>query len=34
MLVAAVHELEEEHRPGMADRQIADLIDHQQRRVR
>ena len=33
-LVAARHELEEEHRPRARDRQIPDLIDHQERRMR
>ncbi len=31
-LVAAGHELKEEHRPGAADGQVADLIDDQQAR--
>ena len=30
-LVAAIHQLEEQHGPGVVDRQIADLIDDQQR---
>src|SRR4051794_4895308 len=34
MFVATVHELEEEHGASMSDRQIADLIDDQQRRMR
>ena len=33
-LVAARHELKEEHGPGTADGEIADLVDHQQRRMR
>src|SRR6185437_2761365 len=31
VLVAATHELEEEHGPGVADREIADLVDDEQR---
>ena len=33
-LVAPRHELEEEHRAGARHRQIPDLVDHQQGRVR
>ena len=32
MFVAAAHELEEEHRPHAGDRQVAELIDDQERR--
>ena len=34
VLVAARHELKEEHRAGAADRQIADLVDDEERRMR
>jgi hypothetical protein len=34
VLIAAGHQLEEEHRAGATDRQIADLVDDQQRRMR
>lgn len=33
VLVAAIHKLEEQHGASVADGQIADLIDHQQRRM-
>src|ERR1044071_3905218 len=33
VLVAARHELKEEHRAGAADRQIADLVDDEERRM-
>lgn len=33
VLVAAPHELEEQHRSRLADRQVTDLIDDQQRRM-
>ena len=34
VLLAPRHELEEEHRAGAADRQIADLVDDEERRMR
>ncbi len=33
MLVAAAHELEEEHGPGRGDGQVADLVHHEEARV-
>ena len=33
-LVAPGHELEEEHRAGAADREVAGLVDHQHGRMR
>lgn len=34
MLIATIHELEEEYGAGMIDRQVADLVDDEQRRMR
>jgi hypothetical protein len=34
VLVAARHQLKEEHRAGPTDRQIADLVDDQERGMR
>jgi hypothetical protein len=34
VLVAARHQLKEEHRPRTAEREVADLVDDEQRRMR
>lgn len=34
VLVGSVHELDDKHRAGVIDRRIANLVDHEQRRVR